>query len=219
MGNIFRWDSPVMRIMMLITNLLCLNVLWLICCLPVITAGAATTALYYVIFQYLTKQDDGVWKPFFKAFKENFKTVTPVWVLHFMIGGALGAEAFYLSRGAQPWLWLVFGVLLVVYAGTSAYVYPILARYNTTRKQAVFNSFALSTRHLFTTVCVVILNSVPLAMILLRPELFWKTVFLWTLGGFSLIAYLCGRMILPVLGKYEPKSAVDAEGEEDNYGE
>lgn len=218
MGNIFRWDSPLMRVMMLITNLLCLNVLWLVCCLPVITAGAATTALYYVIFQYITKQDDGVVKPFFKAFKENFKNVTPVWVLHLMIGAALGAEAFYLTQGAQLWLRLAFGVLLVVYAGISAYLYPILARYNTTRKQAVFNSFALSTRHLLTTACLVILNSVPLVMILFLPEIFWKTVFLWTLGGFSLIAYLCGRMLMPVLRKYEPQSDADGEEREDHHG-
>ena len=45
MGNIFRWDSPLMKFMMLITNLVCLNVLWLVCCLPVVTAGAATTAM------------------------------------------------------------------------------------------------------------------------------------------------------------------------------
>lgn len=213
MGNIFRWDSPLMRLMMLITNIICLNVLWIVCCLPVITAGAATTALYYVMFQYITKQDDGVLKPFLRAFKENFKTVTPVWVLHLAIGAALGAEVFYLIRGAQLWLKLAFGVLLLIYAGVSAYLYPILARYHTTGKQAVFNSFALSTRHLFTTVCLVILNSVPLVLVVFFPEIFWKTVLLWTLGGFSLIAYLCGRMIFPILKKYEP-----ADGEkEENY--
>lgn len=209
MGNIFRWDSPLMRLMMLITNLICLNVLWLLCCLPIITAGAATTAMYYVLFQYITKQDDSVLKPFFKAFKENFKTVTPVWILHLLIGSALGAEAFYLSQGAQLWLKVVFGLLLLVYAGVSGYLYPIFARYNTSRKKAVFNSFALSTRHLFTTCCVVILNAVPLAMLLLLPEVFWKTILLWTLGGFSLLAYLCGQMLLVVLRKYEPQTAAE----------
>lgn len=207
MGNIFRWDSPLMRVMMLITNLICLNVLWLICCLPVITAGAATTAMYYVIFQYITKQDDGVLKPFFKAFKENFKTVTPIWVLHLLIGAALGAEVFYLSQGTQLWIKVIFGILLFIYVGVGAYLYPILARYHTSRKQALLNSFALSTRHLFTTICAVVLNAVPVALILFLPEMFWKTILLWSLGGFSLIAFLCGKMILTVLKKYEPQYA------------
>lgn len=196
-----------MRVMMLITNLICLNVLWLLCCLPVITAGAATTAMYSVIFQYITKQDDSVLKPFFKAFKENFKTVTPIWVLHLLIGAALGAEVFYLSQGTQLWVKVIFGILLFIYVGVSAYLYPILARYHTSRKQALLNSFALSTRHLFTTLCVVVLNAVPVALILFLPEMFWKTILLWTLGGFSLIAFLCGKMILTVLKKYEPQYA------------
>ena len=205
MGNIFRWDSPLMRFMMLITNIICLNVLWLLCCLPVITAGAATTAMYYMIFQYITKQDDGVVKPFFKAFRANFKFVTPIWLIHLLIGAALGAEVFYLFRGGQPWLKVTFAILLFIYAGVSTYLYPILARYHTTRKQALLNSFALSTRHMFTTVCVVVLNTLPVVMILFFPELFWKTIFLWTICGFSVIAYLCGKMIFTVLKKYEPK--------------
>ena len=209
MGKIFRWDSPLMRFMMLITNLVCLNVLWLLCCLPVITAGVATTAMYYMVFQYITKQDDGVLRPFFKAFKENFKTVTPIWILHLLIGAALGAEVFYLSQDSQLWLKALFGILLLVYAGVNAYLYPILARYNTSRKKAVLNSFALSTRHLLTTVCVVILNAVPVVLVLFMPEIFWKSILFWTVGGFSLIAYLCGKMLLVVLKKYEPQSSAE----------
>lgn len=196
-----------MRVMMLITNLICLNVLWLLCCLPVITTGAATTAMYSVIFQYITKQDDSVMKPFFKAFKENFKTVTPIWVLHLLIGATLGAEVFYLSQGAQLWIKVIFGILLFIYVGVGAYLYPILARYHTSRKQALLNSFALSTRHLFTTFCIVVLNAVPVALILFLPDMFWKTILLWSLGGFSLIALLCGQMLLVILRKYEPQYA------------
>ena len=211
MGKIFHWDSPLMRFMMLITNLICLNVLWLLCCLPVVTAGAATAAMYSVLFLYITKQDDGVLKPYFKAFKENFKSVTPAWILHLLIGIALGAEAFYLSQGSELWLKVIFGILLFLYMGVGAYLYPILARYETTRKQALMNSILLSARHFFTTVCVVILQAVPLALILLRPDYFWKSILLWTVGGFSLIAYLCAMMILPVLKKYDPQPAEETE--------
>ena len=211
MGKIFRWDSPLMRFMMLITNLMCLNVLWVLCCLPVFTAGAATTALYRVIFLYITKQDDGVLKPFFKAFKDNFKLVTPVWMLHLLIGAALGAEAFYLSQGSQLWLKVIFGILLFIYIGVGAYLYPIMARYETSRKRAVFNSFALSVRHLLTTVCVVVLQVLPAALILYKPDYFWKSILFWTVGGFSVIAFLCGKMIWVVLKKYESQPAEETQ--------
>ena len=82
MGNIFKLDSPFMKFLTLITNLVCLNVLWLLCCLPVVTAGAATVAMYYVIFLYITKQDDTVAKPFFKAFKQRYQEIRLHWIFH-----------------------------------------------------------------------------------------------------------------------------------------
>ena len=76
MAGIFHPDSKLMRLMTGITNLVCLNLLWIICCIPIITAGAATTAMYSVLFAYITGQDDAVLKPFFRAFRNNFRQAT-----------------------------------------------------------------------------------------------------------------------------------------------
>lgn len=203
MGNIFRWDSPLMKFMMLVTNLICLNVLWLLMCLPVVTAGAATTAMYYVIFQYITKQDDAVLKPFFRAFKENFRTVTPIWILNLLVGAAMAAEIFYLTQSDELCLKVVFGVLLFVYSGASSYLYPLIARYDAPVKSTVFNSFALAMRHIFSTVLIVAFHAIPVALVLFAPEIFWKTGIVWLLGGFSLIAYLNGRILMSVFEKNE----------------
>ena len=54
MGNIFRWDSPFMQKVSKAGNLILLNILWILCSIPVLTMGAATAALYHVIFQYQT---------------------------------------------------------------------------------------------------------------------------------------------------------------------
>ena len=80
MGNIFRWDSPVVQKIAMAGNLVILNILWILCSLPLITAGAATTALYYVIFQYQTADETAVIKPFFRAFFKNFKQSTLLWI-------------------------------------------------------------------------------------------------------------------------------------------
>lgn len=203
MGNIFRLDSPVMRFLTLVTNLVCLNVLWLLCSLPVFTAGAATTAMYFCVFQYINKQDDAVIKPFFSVFKTCFRQVTPVWLLNFLIGLALAAEVFYLSQGAESWVKLAFAVLAFVYIGATSYLYPIMARYDAPVRNSVLNCFALSSRHLLSTAIVACLNLMPLAMYFLKTDLFWKTSFLWLLGGFALIAYANGRILLSVFRKYE----------------
>lgn len=198
MGGIFRLDSPLMKFMTLITNLVCLNVLWLLCSLPVITGGAATTAMYYVVFQYITKQDDAALKPFFRAFRENFRAVTPIWILNLLVGAALCAEIFYLSRGAQIWLIAIFAVLLFIYSGASLYLYPLLARYDAPVKTTILNSFALAIHHFISTTLVIVLNLVPILLVLFAPNLFWKFSIVWLVGGFSLIAYLSGRILLMV---------------------
>ena len=203
MGNIFRLDSPFMKFMTLITNLICVNVLWILCCIPVVTAGAATTAMYYVVFQYITHQDDAVLKPFFKAFRENFRGATPVWLLHLLIGAVMCAECFYLSQGAPGWLMVAFGVLLFLFVGFSSYLYPLMARYDASPKRAVFNSVALAFRHLGTTLCVAIFNVVPYVVLLFAPEFFHKSLLFWLVGGFSLIAYLNGRMLMMAFKKHE----------------
>ena len=207
MGNIFRPDSPLMRFMMLITNLIILNVLWLLCCIPVITAGAATVAMHSVLLGYLEGKDDAVLKPFFRGFRENFKLVTPLWLVNFLIGAVMAAEIFYLSVGDTAlWLKILFGVLLFLYAAATSYLYPLLARYQTTRKAAVFNSFALTLRHLLSSVCVVTLNALPVVLLVGFPGVFWKSVLVWTLTGFSLIAYLSLKILLPIFKRYDPSS-------------
>ena len=204
MGNLFRLDSPFMRFLTLITNLVCLNVLWLLCCLPVVTAGAATVAMYYVVFQYITQQDDAVIKPFFKAFKENFRRTTPIWILNLLVGLALVAETFYLSNGADSWLKTLFAILAFIYIGATSYLYPLIARYDAPVRRAVLNSFALSAKHLFSTVLVVALNSIAPVLLIYDNNAFLEVGILWTLGAFALIAYLNGRILLSVFQKYEP---------------
>lgn len=203
MGNLFRPDSPLMRFMMLITNLIALNVLWLIGCLGVVTAGASTVAMHSVLISCIKGKDDAVLKPFLKAFKDNFRIATPLWLLNLLIGAVMAAELIYLSVDGQLWLKIIFGVLLFVYAAATAYLYPLLARYQTTGRAALFNSFALSMRHLLSSLCVVTLNALPVVLAVWFGEIFWKTVLVWSLMGFSLIAYLSVKILLPVFQKYE----------------
>ena len=196
-----------MRFMMLITNLIVLNVLWLLGCIPVVTAGASTVAMHTVLLAYIEGKDDAVLKPFFRAFRDNFRMTTPLWLLNLLVGAALAAEIFYLYVQSPLWLKIVFGVLLFIYSAATSYLYPLLARYHTTAKAALFNSFALSTRHLFSSLCVVTLNALPVVLMVGFTAIFWKTILVWTIIGFSLIAYLDLKILLPIFKKYDQTPA------------
>lgn len=201
----FRYGSPFMRLMTLVANLIILNMLWLLTSLPLVTMGASTSAMYYVAFKYAGKQDDSVIKPYFRAFKENFKQATLLWIPHSLIGLMLAAELFYLSRSetATIW-WIIFGILTALYLLISAMLYPMLARYENTTRSIIINSINLTFRNLFPMMCAVILNVTPLVLCLLFPDVFWRTLgMLWVFGGFALIAYLNSSILLKIFQKYE----------------
>ena len=72
----FNYDNPVWRFIGKLGDLVLLNLLWLVCCIPVFTAGAATTAVYYVTLKLVRDEDDSTIKSFFRSFIQNFKQAT-----------------------------------------------------------------------------------------------------------------------------------------------
>lgn len=205
MGNLFKLDSPFTRFMTMVANLVCLNVLWLLCCIPIVTAGAATTAMYHVIFQYLTRQDDAVVKPFFRSLRENFAGATVVWVIHLVIIAVVAVEGLYIIQWGTLPLLVVYGIQVLLLIGVSSYLYPLLARYDASPKRTVLNSFLMALRHLVSTVSLVVLNAMPAVLLLLLPGY----LPIQLLVGFALIAYLNGRVLLSVFKKYEPQEETD----------
>lgn len=211
MAGIFHPDSKLMRLFNGIANLICLNLLWIVCCIPVFTAGAATTAMYSVLFSHLTGKEDAVLKPFFRAFRDNFRQATPMWLMHLLVAAALVAGVFYMTLGVETWVKVIFWIALVIYAAAASYYYPLLARFHTTRKAALFNSFVLTFRHLLSSLSLVVFNALPLALLLIVPHIFWQTILVWTVIGFSLCAWLNAKILLTVFQKYEKIEEEDQE--------
>ena len=81
-------DSPFYRTMGKIGDLVFANVLWLLCCLPIVTAGASTLGLFTVVNKMAAKEDYTVRTDFFKAFKRDFKQGTALWLVVLVIGFA-----------------------------------------------------------------------------------------------------------------------------------
>ena len=81
-------DSPFYRTMGKIGDLLFANLLWLVCCLPIVTAGASTLGLFTVVNKMAAKEDYTVHTDFFKAFKRDFKQSTTLWLVLLLAGFA-----------------------------------------------------------------------------------------------------------------------------------
>lgn len=83
-------DGPVMQIITKIVYAVWLNILWVICCLPVFTVGASTTALFYVTLKIVKNEEGNITRAFLGAFKENFRQATVIWLILLGAGIVLG---------------------------------------------------------------------------------------------------------------------------------
>lgn len=205
MKDLFNLNSRVMQGLAMVTNLVALNILWLICCVPIFTIGAATTALYHTIFQYHTHQDDEIFRPFFRAFRANFKQATLLWMLSLLAMGLLAFDLVYLlSWGLGTAVLFLLIVCAVFVLGIQLHLFPLIARFDMNTKPLLHTSASLSILHLPTTLLALILYGLPFAVFAYDPMLFFQTGILWVGIWFSLVAYINGRILLKVWQKHLP---------------
>lgn len=127
----FRLDSKFHRLMTKVFDLLVLNILFFLFCIPLFTIGANLTALYSVTMR-LAKNDAAYpIKLYFQAFKDNFKQATIYWLMFVVVGFLLYWD-YQLIKTHQleiqflPYLIIFFLILIVLYAQTC---FPLLAQF------------------------------------------------------------------------------------------
>lgn len=161
MRNFFSYDSPVSQALYKVCTCCCLNALWLLCSLPIVTMGAATTALYSVSIKLIRGEEGAVYQQFFRSFKTNFKQATQLWLILLTLGIFLGVDAFVLyhlrltTTGMMAIFWTVlFAVIIaasIVYAVLMAYTFPLLSYFDNTNRAMLLNAFRVGVRYLFVT--------------------------------------------------------------------
>lgn len=148
MGNFFNLDSKLYRFLDKLADCLILSALWLLSCLPIITIGAANTALYYTAQKSLRKDEGGVWSVFWRSFRSNFKQSTLLWVLFLLIFALLGFDLYfaYLTKEAVSAMGVFFiaiPILLALAITWSIYCFAYISHIEDPLKRALKNSFLI----------------------------------------------------------------------------
>lgn len=148
MSNLFNLDGPVLQFMNKIVYSVYLNILWFICCIPIVTAGASTTALFYVTLKISRNEEGNITKAFFHSFRANLKEATKIWLILLSLGVILGVDGYVLYHMRfENVFWTlctaVFCVAAIAYAIVLMYIFPLLARFDNTigamfKKRAVY---------------------------------------------------------------------------------
>lgn len=200
----FSPDSKFMEIFGRIADLVLLNILFLITCLPVFTIGAATTALYTMCFRLMREEYSGVIRPYFKAVKDNFKTATALWGI--LLVAAVPA-VYYLTQTARlegllGYSSIVFILILVVVMMAASYGFPWISQFENTAVQSLKNALILSISRLPRTAAILAINLMPLIVWFLNGELFIQVSFLWVALYFAAAAYMNTGLLWHVFKPY-----------------
>lgn len=159
--NLFRYDSPLFEFLNKVTDLFILNVLCLICCIPIITIGPALTAKYDVAMRIVRKEEPSVLKPYFKAFKENFKQSLIVWLILLAACLLLCIDwSWMIDTGLLnvPTLYFAAAVFItVIVSFIIMTIFPIIARFEVTVKEAFKTSAVFAMLYFYGLVPIIIL--------------------------------------------------------------
>ena len=166
MRNLLNYDGPVLRFITKIVQSVWLNILWMVCCIPIITIGASTTALCYTCQKIARDEDGYITKAFFHAFREQFGKSTAIGVIMTVAGLALSVDGYilyHLCFTAPIWAFLsaVLIVAAIAYIIVALWIFPLHAHFDNTIPALFKNSIMIGMRFI---VCTVVMFCVILAM-------------------------------------------------------
>ena len=220
--KIFSIDSPIVQKLSFFFDFMMINMIYILCCIPIVTIGAARAALFTCGNLWAEKDDAGAWI-FLKAFFKNLKTATPVWLLMLAVGAFLAWDVFLLKNNALPMEWLLWVVLVVVaffYVVVSSQLFQMVAHYNCSIKQYLKNSLLVGIAHPLYLVVNIGMAILPYFTLFYNFSMFLQLTLVWILGIFSFQGYLSGLMSRKFYkriteqftgeGEKEPEEAVEA---------
>ena len=186
-------DNVVTRALSRICDFVILNILWLVCSIPIVTIGASTTALYSVMQKIVRNEEGYIARSFFKAFKQNFKQATIVWLLIAALGLILSVD-LNMARSLEGTIRIVFQVIFGFFSfwlfAIFLYVFPLLARYENSTKATLKNAVILSIAKLPFTFLMMVVVVVPVAASLLTVRTILLSVPIWMGIGVSIVTWL-----------------------------
>ncbi len=202
----FKPNSPLGRFLSALLDQLVLNLLYMVSCMPIITIGAATTALYSMQYALRDHSASGVIRPYFSSFANNFKQGTYIFLVMVIIGVFVGGAAFSaFSLGLMRFTFTRLIMLLVafLYLSTWSWVFPLAAKFDRNVPGTMQNAYMLSMRCLPTSMVLIVVNMLVPSMFLSIPEA-WISGYVFVLLFFNaaVTSLINSKFIWRALKKY-----------------
>ena len=152
MGRLSGAKNTAFGVLDTLTDAMLLSMIFVISCLPVITAGASFTAIYYTVNKVQRRSRGYMVKEYFRSFRDNFRQATLTWLLFLLMGAVIGGDLYYVLRvmPSSPLaallnvFFILLAAVLLIWGG---YVFPYTARFRDTIRTTLKNCFLIAVIH------------------------------------------------------------------------
>lgn len=201
MGKKISMDHPVFGVLGRVTDLIILNLLFLLTCIPVITIGAAQSALYAVTLKMVRGEESYIIRSYLKAFRENFRQATIIWAVALSMIFVMRQNIRMLDAQSPVkrnlLILCIFGVIILTYA------FPLLARFENTVWRTVNNALLMAIRHLIWTVAILLVTFLPAALTIAGNQVVTFAIPYWSLIGCAFTALINSWFLRKIFANYE----------------
>lgn len=214
MAGFFSPDSKPYKFMVRLTDVVKLNLLWLLFSLPVVTVGISTIAVYTVTLRMTEDKEGYVGREFLQAFKSNWKQGIPMSFITIICAWAVYLDfQIYGAAEEHSIVFLIIGIIAAyVFTFSLLYVYPLLARYDNTIVASLKNSFRIGMKYFLRSLLLIIIMAFEIAVILWHTTtmfvglLIGPVFIMFTVSGFAMGIF---RELEKIPGTVEERSADD----------
>ena len=207
MHNLLNPDNRVMRLITKIADSVFLNLLWFVFSLPIVTAGAATTALFDVTLHMVNDDEGGIFRDFRKSFRSNLRSATKTWLILLAIGAVLSVDGYVLwhmhfSNAFWTIVTALYFVAAAAYLIILMYVFPLMANFENTPLNMIKNAFMIGMRFL---ICTALQAGVYFLMILTAVRFFTPIL----MFGEGLCALLCSYLMNQIIRQLRDRALAE----------
>lgn len=204
--NIFSSDGWFARIFGTIGDIIVVNILFIICSIPIFTMGASMSAMYYTLLKkQRTGETGGIIKLFFKGFKDNFKKSTIAWLLFLLIAFVFSLDFNLFGKGGpqeNKLMYYTSVIFFILICFIAIYLFPVISAFENSLKNLIIQSIYMAAKNFIFTILIMILYTLPAYFLLASPQVFMVGIFILIVCGFGLIAYVSSFMFIKAFSPY-----------------
>ena len=204
MGSFFSLEGPFYKVGEVIADIMLVGILWLLCCLPIVTIGASTTSAFYVMTKKVSKRGSYVTREFFASFKTNFVKATKLWLILLLAVGIVVWGIYVNLVNAEimgDMGTIILPIQMVVCAELAMvtfFAFPMLSRFDMKTKEILKTSFFMANKHFFASISAIILAAL---LVFITLEAFPPLILID--GG--IFAYITSFTFVKIFRKYKPE--------------